>query len=199
MGHSESERGNLLPPHGLHVVAAKKRSFNSGDKVLLLLPIPKAPLQARYFGPYLVHHKFSSTGYIVLERERNVLFNNTLNTFIYGYMASDIWLRTILIVRKETHCHIGYSYQLTPRVLLYAPSHRQDSTYHSLYYTSRGALAGTRNSSMGLIVRNDHLLYTTTFPCMDHSPCFFTFNGPPPVSSNQQPLSRGKRSTFSPI
>ena len=27
--------------------------------------------------------------------------------FIYGYMASDIWLRTILIVRKETRC-IGY-------------------------------------------------------------------------------------------
>ena len=70
--------------------------------------------------------------------------------FIYGYMASDIWLRTILIVRKETRCHhIGYSLRLTARVLLYAPSHRQDSTYHSLCYTSRGALAGTRNSSMG--------------------------------------------------
>ena len=70
--------------------------------------------------------------------------------FIYGYMASDIWLRTILIVRKETSCHhIGYSLRLTARVLLYAPSHRQDSTYHSLCYTSRGALAGMRNSSMG--------------------------------------------------
>ena len=70
--------------------------------------------------------------------------------FIYGYMASDIWLRTILIVRKETRCrHIGYSYRLAARVLLYAPSHRQDSTYHGLCYTSRGALAGTRNSSMG--------------------------------------------------
>ena len=70
--------------------------------------------------------------------------------FIYGYMASDIWLRTILIVRKETRCrHIGYSYQLTARVLLYAPSHRQDNTYDGLCYTSRGALAGTRNSSMG--------------------------------------------------
>ena len=70
--------------------------------------------------------------------------------FIYGYMASDIWLRTILIVRKETRCcHIGYSYRLTARVLLYAPSHRQDNTYHGLCYTSRGALAGTRNSSMG--------------------------------------------------
>ena len=70
--------------------------------------------------------------------------------FIYGYMASDIWLRTILIVRKETRCrHIGYSFRLTARVLLYAPSHRQDSTYHSICYTRRGALAGTRNSSMG--------------------------------------------------
>ena len=70
--------------------------------------------------------------------------------FIYGYMASDIWLRTILIVRKKTRClHIGYSYRLTARVLLYAPSHRQDNTYHGLCYTSRGALAGTRNSSMG--------------------------------------------------
>ena len=50
--------------------------------------------------------------------------------FIYGYMASDIWLRTILIVRKETRCrHIGYSYRLTARVLLYAPSHRQDNIF----------------------------------------------------------------------
>ena len=70
--------------------------------------------------------------------------------FIYGYMASDTWLRTILIVRKDSRCrHIGYSYRLTARVLLYAPSHRQDNTYHGLCYTSCGELAGMRNSSMG--------------------------------------------------
>ena len=70
--------------------------------------------------------------------------------FIYGYMASNIWSRTILIVRKETRCrHIGYSFRLTSRVLLYAPSYRHDCTYHGLCYTSRGALAETRNSSMG--------------------------------------------------
>ena len=86
----------------------------------------------------LVHH----------EREREMFYLTTHSThFIYVYMASDIWLRTILIVRKETCCrHIGYSYQLTARVLLYAPFHRQDNTYHGLCYTSRGALAGTRNS-----------------------------------------------------
>ena len=44
---------------------------------------------------------------------------------------------------------MGYSFQLTARVLLYASSHRQDYTYHSLCYTSHGALAGTRNSSVG--------------------------------------------------
>ena len=84
-------------------------------------------------------------------REREMFYLTTHSThFIYGYMASDIWVRTILIVRKETRCrHIGYSYRLTARVLLYAPSHRQDNTYHGLCYTSRGTLAGTRNSSMG--------------------------------------------------
>ena len=65
--------------------------------------------------------------------------------FIYGYLASGIWLRTILIAREETRCrHMGYSFRLAARVLSYAPSHRQDSTYHGLCYTSRGALAGTR-------------------------------------------------------
>ena len=85
------------------------------------------------------------------EREREMFYLTTHSThFIYSYMASDIWLRTILIVREETRCrHIGYSYRLTARVLLYAPSHRQDNTYHGLCYTNRGALAGTRNSSMG--------------------------------------------------
>ena len=78
------------------------------------------------------------------EREREKCFYLTTHSthFIYGYMASYIWLRTILIVRKEVRCrHIGYSYRLTARVLLYAPSHRQDNTYHGLCYTSRGALA----------------------------------------------------------
>ena len=78
-------------------------------------------------------------------------FNNSTNWEFdqEGWSPSDIWLRTILM-RKETRCrHIGYSFRLTARVLLYASSHIQDNTYHGICYTSRGALAGTRNSSMG--------------------------------------------------
>ena len=39
----------------------------------------------------------------IREREREMFYLTTHSThFIYGYMASYIWLRTILIVRKET-------------------------------------------------------------------------------------------------
>ena len=85
------------------------------------------------------------------EGRKEMLYLMTHSThFIYGYMESDIWLRTVQIVRKEIRCHhIGYSYRLTARVLLYAPSHRQDSIYHGRCYTSLGALAEMRNNSMG--------------------------------------------------
>ena len=75
--------------------------------------------------------------------------------FIYGYMVSDIWLRTILIEKKEIWCrHIGYSFRLAARVLLYASSHR-------LCWTSCGALVGTRNSSMGPPRRIDPTIHCT--------------------------------------
>ena len=46
---------------------------------------------------------------------------------------------TTQIAREETRCHhMGYSFRLAARVLLYAPSHRQDNTYHDLCYTSLG-------------------------------------------------------------
>ena len=91
-------------------------------------------------------NRFKCDQYLALGRKEMFYLTTHSTHFIYGYMASDIWLRTILIARKETRCrHIGYSYRLTARVLLYAPSHRQDNTYNGLCYTSRGALAGTRN------------------------------------------------------
>ena len=70
--------------------------------------------------------------------------------FIYRYVVMDH------STKEETHCchYMGYSFRLATRVLLYTPSHRQDSTYHSLCCTSRGALAGTRNS-----LHNERTLY----------------------------------------
>ena len=55
---------------------------------------------------------------------------------------------------------MGYYFRLA-RVLLYTPSARQDSTYHRFCYTSHGALAGMRNSSMGPPWRIDPMTHRT--------------------------------------
>ena len=92
-----------------------------------------------------------------------VLFNDALNTFylrLYGvrHMVKDH------SAREETRCHhIGYSFQLAARVLLYASSHRQDNAYQSLCYTSRGTLAGMRNSSMGPPLCHEQTLLSRSY------------------------------------
>ena len=45
---------------------AKERKFSPGDKVLVFLPVTGQPLQARYFGPYVIERKVNDTDYIVL-------------------------------------------------------------------------------------------------------------------------------------
>ena len=82
------------------------------------------------------------------KKGRNFFYLTTHSThFIYSYMASDIWLRIILIVIKETCCrHIGYSFRF---FYMHHPTDRIAHTMHDLCYTSHGALAGTRNTSMG--------------------------------------------------
>ena len=56
---------------------------------------------------------------------------------------------------------MGYSFRLAARVILYASSHREDNTYHGLCYTSRGSLAGTRNSLIGSPQRIDPTTHRT--------------------------------------
>ena len=85
----------------------------------------------------------------LLWKEGNVLFNDTLNTFhlrLYGvrHMVKD-------------HSDSERGNPLPPHELLFLINSKgsfiytiPDSTYQSLFYTSRGALAGRRNSSMGL-------------------------------------------------
>lgn len=49
---------------------AKVREFQPGDKVLVLLPIPGASLQARYSGPYAIQKKVGDRDYLVTTPDR---------------------------------------------------------------------------------------------------------------------------------
>ena len=80
------------------------------------------------------------------EGRKEMFYLTTHSThFIYGYMVKDHSDSE----KGNPLLPIGYSFRLTARFFLYAPAHRQDSTYHGLCYTNRGALVGTRNSSVG--------------------------------------------------
>ena len=77
-------------------------------------------------------------------KEGNVVFNDALNTFylrLYGDHSDS--------ERGNPLPPHGLLFPISSKGSLYAPSHTQDSTYHGLCCTSRGALAGTRNSPMG--------------------------------------------------
>ena len=95
---------------------------------------------------------------------RKCFVHDTLNKFyIWGGGGGNdrggyalVWVKDHS-EKGETCCRLmGYSFQLAARFFLYASSHRQDITYHSLCYTSHRALAGMRNSR--LLEHNNTLL-----------------------------------------
>ena len=64
---------------------ARNRVFKPGDKVLVFLPIPGHPLQARYFGPYEIESKISDVNYVVKtpgrRKEKRVCHVNMLREY----------------------------------------------------------------------------------------------------------------------
>lgn len=53
-----------------HDQKARERTFNVGDRVLVLLPITGHPLQAKYHGPYAVEHQVNDVDYVVSTPDR---------------------------------------------------------------------------------------------------------------------------------
>ena len=79
-------------------------------------------------------------------KEGYILFNDSLNTFYLRLYGIRHMVKDHSDSERKPLLRHSYSFRLAARVLLYASSHRQDNTYHSLCYTSRGALAGGRNT-----------------------------------------------------
>ena len=46
-------------------INTSERSFDPGQKVLALFPVPGNPLQARYFGPYVIKEKLSNLNHVL--------------------------------------------------------------------------------------------------------------------------------------
>jgi len=49
---------------------ARLRTFQPGDKVLVLMPMPEKPLHAKYHGPYAVEQQLGPVDYIITTPDR---------------------------------------------------------------------------------------------------------------------------------
>ena len=77
-------------------------------------------------------------------KEGNVLFNDILNTFYLRLYGVRHMVKDTKIAREEAVAATWATLSDQQQGLFYM-HHRQDNTYHSRCYASRGALAGTKN------------------------------------------------------
>ena len=84
---------------------ARKRSFQVGDEVLILLPLHGHPLQARYSGPYVytIDKKINDDDYIVKapgrRKEKRLCHINMLK--LYQTRQGDVPNKTVCTVVTE--------------------------------------------------------------------------------------------------
>ena len=81
---------------------------------------------------------------------------------------------TIQIVGEETRCSqfMGYSLRLAARVILYTLSDRQNSTYHSLWYTGWNDMSTMKDRSDHPSLHKRTLYHGVT----SHATLLFAFN-----------------------
>ncbi len=83
---------------------AVQRSFQPGESVLVLLPIPGSALQAKFSGPYVIEQKLSETDYVVgtpdRRRKRRVCHVNMLKP----YVAREVTKPTLLSATECKPC-----------------------------------------------------------------------------------------------
>jgi len=96
---SELARANLSSSQK----SMKERSFNPGQKVLALLPVPGNPLNSRFFGPYVVQKKFSDLNYVTVtpyrRKQTQLCHVNMLKP--YAERSSDPVLQPVNVVASE--------------------------------------------------------------------------------------------------
>ena len=63
--------------------------YNQEIRFLALLPAPGKPLQARYFGPYIVKEKVSDLNYIVITPDRRKTTHLCLINMLKSYVNRD--------------------------------------------------------------------------------------------------------------
>ena len=92
------------------------RTFKPGDKVLTLLPVPGRPLQARYFGPYIVDKKMSDLKYVLQtpdrRKQKQLCHINMLKPY-YSRKCDNVKpVQTIVTDTAENDCNFDENFDV---------------------------------------------------------------------------------------
>ena len=92
------------------------RTFKPGDKVLALLPVPGRPLQARYFGPYIVDKKMSDLNYVLQtpdrRKQKQLCHINMLKPY-YSRNGENVKpVQTIVTDPAENNCNFDENFDV---------------------------------------------------------------------------------------
>ena len=80
---------------------ARERQFNVGDQVLVLLPIPGSPLQARFIGPCTVLQKLGDLDYVVSTPERRKKTQKCHVNMLKPYYTKDGSVATVVVMDSQ--------------------------------------------------------------------------------------------------
>ncbi len=95
-----------------------QRSFEVGDQVLVLLPLPGSALQAKFTGPYVIEEKVNDTDYVVQTPDRKrktcVCHINMLKLYISrsnsrNSISAPVTSVTPVVVASVNAASSGYS------------------------------------------------------------------------------------------
>ncbi len=95
-----------------------QRSFEVGDQVLVLLPLPGSALQAKFTGPYVIEEKLNDTDYVVQtpdrKRKTRVCHINMLKLYISrsnsrNSISAPVTSVTPVVVASVNAASSGYS------------------------------------------------------------------------------------------
>ena len=83
-----------------------ERKFEPGQKVLALLPVPGSPLQARFFGPYVVEKKLSDLNYVLVipdrRKQRQLCHINMVKEYVDRSNSTTVHLVSANVAKLET-------------------------------------------------------------------------------------------------
>ena len=84
------------------------RTFKPGDKVLALPPVPGTPLQARYFGPYIVDKKMSDLNYV---KQKTIVSYKYVKAIYYTRKGDNVKsVQTVVSDRAENDCNFDENF-----------------------------------------------------------------------------------------